>query len=80
MQVLAQAYTSRYGKDLIELLKEETSGNHEKTLCLLAMGPLASDVQLLHDAIAGAGTKESIVTEILVGRRTYGCSVPVHDS
>lgn len=64
-----QAYKSRYGKDLIELLKKETSGYYERTLCALALGPLEGDVSLLHEAIAGAGTKESIVTEILIGRR-----------
>lgn len=69
MQVLAQAYKSRYGKDLVELIKKETSGYYEQTLCLLLSGPLEGDVTLLHEAIAGAGTKETMVTEILVGRR-----------
>ena len=71
IQVLAQAYKSRYGKDLIDLLKKETSGDYERTLCALAMGPVDSDVHLLHEAIAGAGTKESLVTELLVGRRMW---------
>jgi len=69
IQVLAQAYKSRYGKDLIDLLKKETSGYYESTLCAITMGLLDNDAQVLHDAIAGAGTKETLVTEILVGRR-----------
>lgn len=71
IQVLTEAYKSRYGKNVIDILRKETSGYYEKTLCTIALGPLEGDVQLLHDAIAGAGTKESMVTEILVGRREW---------
>ncbi|KAG6843301.1 hypothetical protein H0H93_001474, partial [Arthromyces matolae] len=34
----------------------------------LAMGPLGWDIWLLREAMRGIGTKESILTEILLGR------------
>lgn len=68
MEVLQEAYKRKFGKDLISLLKSELSGHHEATLCALVSGPLMYDIEWLNMSVAGAGTKESVVTEVLVGR------------
>lgn len=68
MQVFVAAYKARYGKDVVSVIKSETSGYHERTLVALANGPLDGDADLLHEACAGMGTKELLLTEIIIGR------------
>jgi len=68
IQVLAAAYKGRYGKDLGHVMKKETSGNHERCLTSLVLGPLDYDVEVLAEATHGAGTKESTLTELVIGR------------
>lgn len=72
MQVLVVAYQARHGKSLIDVVKKETSGYYEDVLVSCLLGPLEHDVELLHRACAGAGTKESLLTEMIIGRSMFG--------
>lgn len=68
IQVLEAAYKVKFGKDLTGLVKSEVSGYYEKVLVAIIAGPLFHEVECLHAAVAGAGTKESVLTELLIGR------------
>ncbi|GFU80313.1 annexin A7 [Trichonephila clavipes] len=62
------AFKQLYGKDLIEDLKSELSGNFERVILALMMPThdyLASQV---HKAISGLGTKEDVLIEVLCSR------------
>lgn len=73
LQVLCVAYQARHGKSLIDVIKKETSGYYEDVLVSCLLGPPEHDVELLHRACAGAGTKESLLTEIIIGRSEVPC-------
>lgn len=62
-----KAYKTAYGKDLIENLKKETSGNFEK-LCVNLLKPLPTYyAEALHDAMEGIGTEEEVLIEVMCG-------------
>ncbi|RPA97926.1 Annexin [Choiromyces venosus 120613-1] len=61
-------YTTRIGRDLIETLEKETSGNFETALVSTALGPIESEAYFAHRAIVGVGTKESMLTEAIMGK------------
>ncbi|KAG6916109.1 hypothetical protein DXG01_008383 [Tephrocybe rancida] len=68
MDALAEHYVTTNGKVLVDLLDKETSGYFGMGIHALATGPLAWDVELLYSALAGAGTDEDLLTEILLDR------------
>ncbi|KAF8069861.1 hypothetical protein FPV67DRAFT_1485094 [Lyophyllum atratum] len=68
MDALADYYVTKHGKRLVDLLDSETSSYFGMGIHALATGPLAWDVELLNKALAGAGTNEDLLTEILLGR------------
>ncbi|KAG6829044.1 hypothetical protein H0H92_005875 [Tricholoma furcatifolium] len=68
MQALANKFMASYGKSLVSVLESETSFNFKFCIRAVAMGPLAWDIYLLRFAMHGAGTKESVLTELLIGR------------
>jgi hypothetical protein len=68
MNQIINGYESHYGNTLLEDIKSETSGNFGKLCCALSMPLVEYDVKCLHDAIAGVGTDEKCLIEILVGR------------
>ena len=68
MANLVDTYTSHVGRDLKKDVKSETSGDLEKALLALIDGPLIQDVVALNDALAGMGTKEDLLNEVLIGR------------
>ncbi|KAL1840662.1 hypothetical protein VTJ49DRAFT_212 [Mycothermus thermophilus] len=65
---IRDAYTRLHRRDLVADLKSETSGWFEAGLIALARGPLLADVHLLREAMAGAGTKEKALNDVLLGR------------
>ncbi|KAB8556624.1 hypothetical protein FH972_025660 [Carpinus fangiana] len=68
MANLRQTYSQRLSRDLIKDIQGETSGYFEEGLVALVRGPLAQDVYNLNDAIKGAGTKEAVLNDVLLGR------------
>uniref|UniRef100_A0A8C6Z8H8 Annexin n=1 Tax=Nothoprocta perdicaria TaxID=30464 RepID=A0A8C6Z8H8_NOTPE len=62
---ICQAYKSLYGKDLIADLKYELTGKFERLIVSLMRPPAYSDAKEIKDAIAGIGTDEKCLIEIL---------------
>ncbi|CEJ85831.1 Putative Annexin [[Torrubiella] hemipterigena] len=68
VEVIRTTYDRELRRNLISDLKSETSGYFEMGLLQLARGPLLSDVHNLFDAMAGPGTKERVLNDVLLGR------------
>jgi len=68
MNQIINGYEKKYGRSLYEDVKSETSGNFQKLCCALSMPIVEYDCECLHKAIAGLGTDEKCLIEILVGR------------
>lgn len=65
---LKQAFQQRHGRSLEHDVEKEVSGHFEMCLLSILRGPLQNDVWSLHKAIHGAGTKEHLLDEVLIGR------------
>uniref|UniRef100_A0AAR2IQH0 Annexin n=1 Tax=Pygocentrus nattereri TaxID=42514 RepID=A0AAR2IQH0_PYGNA len=65
---MVRAYKTTYGKDLIHDLKSELTGNFEQLVLAMMKSPAEYDAYELHQAIAGAGTDEACLIEILSSR------------
>jgi len=69
LQVIRKSYAVLYeDKDLIQNIKDETSGNFEKIAVILLLPRPDYDAKCLHDAMSGMGTNEDILIEILCTR------------
>ncbi|KAG6839904.1 hypothetical protein C0991_010488 [Blastosporella zonata] len=68
MDALAEFYVTKHGEKLVNLLTKKTSGYFSMGIHALVAGPLAWDVELLNQALAGIGTDEDLLTEILLDR------------
>ena len=66
--VLKQTYQQRHHRSLEGDIDSETSGYFNMTLLSILRGPLQQDVWKLHKALNGAGTKESWLNDVLIGR------------
>ncbi|XP_037936262.1 annexin B11-like isoform X1 [Teleopsis dalmanni] len=64
-QEIQRQYKTHFGKDLIEDIKSETSGNFEKLLVGLLRPIVDYYCAELNDAMAGIGTDEDVLIEIL---------------
>ncbi|XP_020805302.1 annexin B11 isoform X1 [Drosophila serrata] len=64
-QEIQRQYKTHFGKDLIEDIKSETSGNFEKLLVGLLRSIVDFYCAELNDAMAGIGTDETVLIEIL---------------
>ncbi|XP_071965712.1 annexin A13-like [Antedon mediterranea] len=67
-QEIREQYKTAYGKDLIQDLKDDLSGNYEETILALMQTPIEYDVHSLNKAISGAGTDERVLIEIMCTR------------
>ncbi|KAH8304506.1 hypothetical protein KR059_011391, partial [Drosophila kikkawai] len=64
-QEIQRQFKTHFGKDLIEDIKSETSGNFEKLLVGLLRPIVDFYCAELNDAMAGIGTDETVLIEIL---------------
>ncbi|KAJ3046828.1 hypothetical protein HK097_000480 [Rhizophlyctis rosea] len=65
---IAQQFKAQFGRDLVKDIKSETSGNFGRVMERLAMPLPDVDAWELHDAMAGFGTNDDTLIEILTGR------------
>lgn len=68
MQQIAQAFKAGFGRDLVEDLISETRGNFGKLAVSLARPLDTFDAMCVNDAVAGWGTDEEQLIEVLSGR------------
>lgn len=68
MANLVDTYTTHLGRELRKDVKSEVSGDLERVLLALIDGPLGQDVVTVNEALAGLGTKEDLLNEVLIGR------------
>ena len=67
-QKIKQLYITSYGEDLEKALRSKLSGNFEDCIVALLNTPSDYDAKQLHKAIAGLGTDEDTLTEIIATR------------
>ncbi|KAL8927564.1 MAG: hypothetical protein Q9208_002371 [Pyrenodesmia sp. 3 TL-2023] len=65
---LKMTYNQRHKRSLESDIKSEISGYFEFAVMAILRGPLQQDVWCLNDALKGAGTKESLLDDVLIGR------------
>ncbi|KAI0018347.1 hypothetical protein F4780DRAFT_794779 [Xylariomycetidae sp. FL0641] len=70
MEAIKEAYFRLYSHSLESDLVGDTrkGSNFQTALLALQNGPLRNDVELLHAATKGAGTKETLMNDVLLGR------------
>ncbi|XP_068125445.1 annexin A10 isoform X2 [Hyperolius riggenbachi] len=86
--MIAEAYGSFYGRDLLNELKEKLDGHFKEVIVGLMYSPPAYDAHELWHAMKGAGTDENCLIDILASRTTsdifqmkevylmqYGCNL-----
>ena len=64
-------YKSSYGRDLVEDLKKELSGNFEDAVITLFYDPVEYDCYQLRKAMKGLGTDEDTLIEIIATRPNW---------
>lgn len=68
INALKAAYFSHIGRDLYKDVSSETSGYLAQGLLAIIEGPLWHEAGLVRDAVDRMGTKEWVLTEVLLGR------------
>ena len=68
MATLRRSFDQRFMRSLSKDLEKETSGYFREGVLALIRGPLEEDVHLANKAIAGLGTKEAMLNDVLLGR------------
>lgn len=66
--VIKDTFQQRHRRSLESDVKSETGGYFELGLMSILKGPLQHDVWSIHEALKGAGTKESLLDDVLIGR------------
>ncbi|MBO6244363.1 MAG: hypothetical protein J6O41_07385 [Clostridia bacterium] len=62
---IRKKYSAFYGKDLIQRIKQDLSGNFEDTVVGLFMTPPEYDSYCLYKAMKGLGTNDAVLIEII---------------
>lgn len=73
--VIKESYHQRHRRSLEADIKSETTGYFEFGLVSILMGPLQHDVWSIREALKGAGTKESLLDDVLIGRSNADLNV-----
>ncbi|KAH0557024.1 hypothetical protein GP486_005189 [Trichoglossum hirsutum] len=68
IQLIRNTFHQRFGKFLGETIAKETGGHFREGLLAIVRGPLEQDAYNLYNAIAGPGTKEVVLNDVLLGR------------
>lgn len=68
VEAIRTTFDKTFKRNLIEDIKDETSGWFEAGLIQLARGPLLNDCFNLFEAMDGIGTKEVVLDDILMAR------------
>lgn len=68
IEAIKAAYFRLFSRSLEKDVKSETSKYLELGLVSIISGPLLHDVNLLHTAMDGPGTKEKVLNDVLLGR------------
>ncbi|KAF2672556.1 putative annexin [Microthyrium microscopicum] len=68
MLKLRHTYDDRFRRNLLKDIESETSGYFRMGLLALARGPLLQDCWQIDHAIRGAGTKEALLNDVVLGR------------
>jgi annexin A7/11 len=69
--MLKQRYQALLGRDLINDLKSELQGHFEDVCLALLESPYELDCRSLHEAMTGAGTRDSTLIEIIATRPAH---------
>lgn len=67
-QEIKEKFTQCFGKDLVDELKDELRGNFEQAVEALMDAPPVHDAKTLRKAMAGAGTDEQAIIEVMCTR------------
>ena len=70
-QTLRLAYKTCFGRDLMEDLSKELSGNFKDTILALYEDPIEYDAKCLYKAMKGLGTDEDTLIEIICTRPNW---------
>jgi hypothetical protein len=68
---IREAYTSSFGRDIIEDLDDEISGHLKDAMIGLWRSPVEFDAAEIYKAVKGAGTNEDSLNEIIGSRSNY---------
>ena len=68
LKAINDLFFKTYGKDLVETLKSDLTGDVEDAMVMLAEGQAKHDAQVLWEALDGIGTSEERMNEILCTR------------
>ncbi|XP_054238092.1 annexin A8-like isoform X2 [Indicator indicator] len=68
-QQIAKSFKAQFGKDLIESLKSELSGNFERLIVALMYSPLKYDAKELYDAMKGERDNATLYVDTALARQ-----------
>lgn len=68
VKAIADTYARLFNRSLERDIKSETGKYFQTGLLAIVRGPLLNDVDLLHSAMDGPGTKEKVLNDVLLGR------------
>lgn len=68
---IARTFKTAYGKDLVEDIKSESSGNFQRLLTCLLLRKNELYASELYEAMNGVGTEESVLIEVMCTMSNY---------